>query len=82
MAEVAAKQFIETTAGEAAAEFARRGISPDRHVTITVEPEEPDDWITQARRYSRPRVIAAGWTDADIDRIVDEEREAVQPLLK
>jgi len=27
-------------------------------------------------------VIAEGWTDADIDLIIDEEREAVQPLLK
>jgi hypothetical protein len=33
------------------------------------------------RRYARPRVIAEGWTDEDIDRIIDEEREAVQPLL-
>jgi hypothetical protein len=43
---------------------------------------EPDDWLTEVRRYARPRVIAEGWTDEDIDRIIDEEREAVQPLLK
>ncbi len=79
MSEVAETQYIETTAGEAAAELARLGISPDRHVTITVE---PDDWLTEARRYSRPRVIAKGWLDEDIDRIIDEEREAVQPFLK
>ncbi len=82
MTDVAVPQVIETTAGEAAAELARRGIAPEQRVTITIDPEEPDDWITQARRYSRPLVIAAGWTDADIDRIIDEEREAVQPLIK
>jgi hypothetical protein len=51
-------------------------------VTITIEPDEPDDWIAKARRFARPKVIAEGWTDADIDRIIDEEREAVQPHLE
>ncbi|MEO9188741.1 MAG: hypothetical protein ABI224_01885 [Acetobacteraceae bacterium] len=31
-------EFIESTAGEAAAELARRGIAPDRRVAITIEP--------------------------------------------
>ena len=50
-------------------------------MTITIEPDEPDDWIAKARKFARPKVIAEGWTDEDIDRIIDEEREAVQPRL-
>ena len=72
-------QFIESTAGQVAEELVRRGIAPDRHVTITIEPE---DWLAEVRRFARPRVIAKGWSDADIDRIIDKERDAVQPHLK
>jgi len=75
-------QFIESTAGKVAEELARRGIPPGQRVPITIEPDEPDDWIAKARRFARPKVIAEGWTDADIDRIIDEEREAVQPHLE
>jgi len=82
MTKITKPLFIESTAGEVAAELARRGIAPEQRVTIAVEPDEPDDWITQARKLARPKVIAAGWTDADIDRIIDEERDAVQPLLR
>jgi hypothetical protein len=82
MTKVTEPVFIESTAGQVAAELARRGIAPDQHVTITIEPAEPDDWITKARRFARPKVIAEGWTDEDIDRIIDEERKAVQHLLK
>jgi hypothetical protein len=78
MTKVAEPQFIESTTGQVAAELARRGIAPDRHVTVTVE---PDDWLAEVRRFTRPRVIAQGRSDADIDRIIDEEREAVQPRL-
>jgi hypothetical protein len=74
-------EFIESTAGKVAEKLARRGIPPGQRVTITIEPDEPDDWIAKARRFARPKVIAEGWTDADIDRIIDEEREAVQPHL-
>ena len=69
----------KSTAGEIAAELTRRGIAPGQRVTIAIEPDEPDDWITKARRFARPKVIAEGWSDADIDRIIKEEREAVQP---
>jgi hypothetical protein len=72
------RQFIESTAGQVAAELERRGIAPDQQVTITIA---PDDWIARARRFARPRVIAKGWTDEDIDRIIDEERDAVQSRL-
>lgn len=74
-------EFIESTAGKVAEELARRGVPPGQRVTITIEPDEPDDWIAKARKFARPKVIAEGWTDADIDRIIDEEREAVQPHL-
>jgi hypothetical protein len=70
--------FIESSAGEVAAELARRGIAPKRRVMITVE---PDDWLAEARRFARPRVIAEGWTDEDIDRIIEEERDAEQSRL-
>jgi len=75
-------EFIESTAGKVAEELARRGIPPGQRETITIEPDEPDDWIAKARRFARPKVIAEGWTDADIDRIIDDEREAVQPHLR
>jgi hypothetical protein len=79
MAKVREPEVISSTAGEVATVLSRRGISPDQRVTITIEPEEPDDWIAKARRFARPKIIAEGWTDADIDRIIKEERDAVQP---
>jgi hypothetical protein len=69
-------EFIESTAGQVAADLARRGVSPDQRVMVIAL--EPDDWVTEARKFSRPKVVADGWTDKDIDRIIDEEREAVQ----
>jgi hypothetical protein len=62
-----------------AAELARRSVAPNRRVTIVIEPDEPDDWIAKARRFTRPKVIAKGWSDDGIDRIIEEERQAVQP---
>lgn len=69
-------EFIESTAGQVAAELARRGVSPEQPVMVVAL--EPDDWVAEARKFSRPKVVAEGWTDKDIDRIIDEEREAVQ----
>ena len=71
-------EFIESTAGQVAAELARRGIAPDQRVVVTIE---PDDWITQARRYSRPKVIADGLTDDDIDRLIKHAQKEVEPGL-
>jgi len=82
MTKVTERQFIESTAGEVAAELARRGIAPEQRITIAIEPDEPDDWLAEVRRFARPRVIAKGWSDADIDRIIDEERDAVQSRLR
>lgn len=70
-------EFIESTAGEVAGELTRRGIAPTQRVTITIEPDEPDDWIAKARKFARPKVIAEGLSDADIDRLIKEERKAV-----
>ena len=81
MSKTASPEFIESTAGQVAAELARRGVAPDKRVTITIEPDEPSDWIARARKFARAKVIAEGWSDADIDRIIDEERKAVQPNL-
>jgi len=75
-------EFIESTAGQVAAELARRGVAPEQRVTITIEPDEPDDWISKARTFARPKVLAEGWADADIDRVIKEERKAVQPRLE
>jgi hypothetical protein len=69
-------EFIESTAGQIAVELSRRGISPEQPVIVV--PIEPDDWVPESRKFSRPKVVAEGWTDEDIDRIIDEERETVQ----
>jgi hypothetical protein len=69
-------QFIESTAGQVAAELARRGIAPDRHVTIAIE---PDDWLADVRRVARPNVVAAGWTDDEIDRLVKQAQKDIEP---
>ncbi len=78
MSKVAASQCIESTAGQVAAELARRGVSPDQHIIVLVE---PDDWIAEARRSSRPKVIEAGWSDEDIDRLIKQAQKEVEPLL-
>jgi hypothetical protein len=76
MTKTAEPQFIESTAGEIAKGIDRRGIAPERHVAVAVE---PDDWLAEVRWLTRPRVIAEGWSDSDIDRIIDEERDALRP---
>jgi hypothetical protein len=75
MTKVAEPLFIESTAGQVAAEPARLGIDPNQPVTIMVEPE---NWLAEVRRVSRPWVVAQGWSDEDIDRIIEEERDAVR----
>ena len=70
-------QVIETTVGEVAAELVRRGLDPNDRVTITIEPDE----LITGRRAARARVVAAGLTDEDIDRLIDAARTEAQPLL-
>jgi hypothetical protein len=70
-------EVIETTVSKVAAELVRRGFDPDDRVTITIEPDE----LIPGRREARARVIAAGLTDGDIDRLIDEARTEAQSLL-
>lgn len=79
MANATEPQAIESTAGEVAAELARRGIAPEQRVTITIEPDEPADWIAKARQFSRPKVMEAGWSDDDIDRLIKQAQREVEP---
>jgi hypothetical protein len=79
MAKLREPQFIDSTAGEVAAELSRRGISPQQRVTIAIEANEPVDWITEARRFSRPKVIEAGWSDHDVDRLIKQAQKEVEP---
>jgi hypothetical protein len=68
-------EVIETTVGDVAAELVRRGLDPHDRVTITIEPNE----AIPGRREARAWVIAAGLTDEDIDRLIEEARK--EPLL-
>ena len=70
-------EVIETTVSKVAAERVSRGLDPDDRVTITIEPDE----LIPGRRASRARVIAAGLTDDDIDRLIKQAQKEVEPLL-
>ena len=58
---------------------------PDEIITNPSDPDtavpEPEDWIAAARRFSRPKVIAAGLSDADIDRLIKQAQKDVEPRL-
>jgi hypothetical protein len=70
-------EVIETTVSKVAGELVQRGLDPHDRVTVTIEPDE----LIPGRRACRARVIAAGLTDDDIDRLIDEARTEAQPLL-
>nr|WP_294508061.1 hypothetical protein [uncultured Rhodopila sp.] len=70
--------MIEITAGEVAEKLRRRGISSDERVTLTIEPERE---LIPGRRESRARVVAAGLTDDDIDRLIKQAQQAIEPRL-
>jgi hypothetical protein len=78
MPKPAESQFIESTAGQIAAELARRGIPPDQHLTVVIE---PDDWVARSRKAARPKVTEAGWSDQDIDQLIKQAQQDVEPLL-
>jgi hypothetical protein len=75
--EMSRTEVIETTVGKVATELARRGLDPEDRVTITIEPDE----LIPGRRASRARVVAAGLTDDDIDRLIKQAQKEVEPLL-
>ena len=65
------QEIIETTAGEVATELKRRGVSSDERVTITLD---LDAELIPGRREARARVVAAGLSDDDIDRLIKAAR--------
>jgi hypothetical protein len=71
-------EVFETTAGQVGDLLRRLGVPKERMVTVMIE---PDDWLTRSRQESRRLVIAAGLSDEDIDRLIDQARAEVQPHL-
>ncbi len=71
-------EVIETTVSEVAAELTRRGLDPRDRVTVTIQLDE----LIPGRREARLRVIAAGLTDDDVDRLINEARTEAQPLIR
>jgi hypothetical protein len=71
-------EVFETTAGQVTDVLERLGVPKERMVTVMIE---PDDWLAKSRQESRRLVIAAGLSDEDIDRLIDEARSEVQPRL-
>jgi hypothetical protein len=71
-----ARETIEVTVGEVAAELKQRGISSDERVVVTIERE-----LFPGRRESRKLVVAAGLSDEDIDQLIERAREEVAPRL-
>jgi hypothetical protein len=68
-------EVIETTIAEVVAELARRGLDPHDRVTVTIRPDE----LIPGRREARLRVIAAGLSDDDIDRLIKQAQREVEP---
>jgi hypothetical protein len=69
-------EVIETTAGQITDVLKRLGVPRERHVTVMIQ---PDNWLTRTRQESRRLVIAAGLSDDDIDRLIEQARSDVQP---
>lgn len=70
-------EVIETTVGKIASELARRGLDAHDRITVMIEADE----LIPGRRAARARVVAAGLSDEDIDRLIDEARAEAQPHL-
>jgi hypothetical protein len=74
MAMVSRSEVIETTAGEAAAELARRGIDPTKRVTIMIDGEQgsaPPGLSVIAARM-RATAAARGLTTEIFDRLLKQ----------
>jgi hypothetical protein len=72
-------KIIETTAADAADELRRNGVDPDDAVKVVIDME---GGMLPGRRQSRALVIAAGLSDDDIDRLIEEAREEVYQRAK
>lgn len=72
-------EVIETTAGRVAAELARRGVGSDERVILTILPKGE---LIPGRREARARVVAAGLSDDDIDRLIKKAQREVEPHLE
>ena len=68
-------EVIETTVEEVAAELRRRGLDPHDRVMVTIQPDE----LIPGRREARARVIAAGLNDEDIDQLIKQAQQEVEP---
>jgi hypothetical protein len=75
--DVRKSEVIETTVDKVAVELVQRGLDPHDRVTSTIEPDE----LIPGRREARARVVAAGLSDEDIDRLIDEARVEAQSHL-
>ena len=75
MSKATMPEFIESTAGQVAAELARCGVAPERHVTIMIGTDE----LVPGRAESRARVLGAGPWDVDIDRMIKQAQREVAP---
>ena len=72
-------KILKTTADSVAAELTRHGLDPDEAVTLVID---MDGGRLPGRRGSRARVIAAGLSDEEIDRLIEEAREEVHQMHK
>jgi hypothetical protein len=70
--------IIETIVAEVTAELLRRCVGLNERVSIIIRPVEG---LPLARGKSRVRVVAAGLTDADIDRLIKQAQKEVEPNL-
>jgi hypothetical protein len=71
-----APEVIEIAAGDVSDELRRRGIGSDERLTLMIAPEQ--EW-NPGRRESRSRVVAAGLTDDDVDRLIKQAQREVEP---
>ena len=74
-----APKVIELMAGEVAEALKRQGIGADERVTLTILPAEE---LIPGRRESRARVVVAGFTDDDIDRLIKQAQREVEPHVE
>ena len=74
----ARSEAIETTVRELSTELIRRGMDPGERITVTVDLTKE---LFRGRRESRARVIAAGLSDDDIDRLIKEAQHEVESDL-